>query len=302
MGFFDKLKKGLKKTNEATFGKIKKILRFGKLDENTLEEIEEILIMGDVGVECSEKIIESLEERKKEFDSPENALKSILVEMLRGDSELNYPQEGPLVISVVGVNGAGKTTTIGKIAKILKDEGKEVVLAASDTFRAAAIDQLRVWAQERAGVTLISHQHGADAGAVAFDAVQHAKSKNKDCVIIDTAGRLHTKTNLMNELAKVHKVVRKVIPQAPHEILLVIDATTGQNGLLQAEKFAQAVGVTGIVVTKLDGTAKGGIALSIKERFGIPIKFIGVGEGVDDLKRFDPENFVNALLQEADGE
>jgi len=302
MGFFDKLKRGLKKTNEETFGKIKKILSFGKLDEDTLEEIEEILIMGDVGVECSERIIESLQERKKEFDSPEQALQAIMVEMLDGERELNYPSEGPFVISVVGVNGAGKTTTIGKIAKILKNNGKEVVLAAADTFRAAAIDQLRVWAQERAEVTLISHQHGADAGAVAFDAVQHAKSKNKDCVIIDTAGRLHTKTNLMNELAKVHKVVKKIIPEAPHEILLVIDATTGQNGLMQAEKFAEAVGVTGIVITKLDGTAKGGIALSIKDRFGIPIKFIGVGEGIDDLKPFDPNDFVSALLQETEGE
>lgn len=300
MGFFDKLKKGLQKTNKATFGKIKKILSFGKLDEDTLEEIEEILIMGDVGVDCSERIIEQLQKRQKEYANPQQALEKILIEMLQGENALNYPKTGPLVISVVGVNGAGKTTTIGKIAKALKDEGKEVVLAASDTFRAAAIDQLRVWAQDRAGVTLIAHQHGADAGAVAFDAVQHTKSKGKDCVIIDTAGRLHTKTNLMNELSKVHKVVKKVIPEAPHEILLVIDATTGQNGLIQAEKFTEATGVTGIVLTKLDGTAKGGIALSIKEKFSIPIKFIGVGEGVDDLKPFVAEDFVKALLEETD--
>jgi len=300
MGFFDKLKKGLKKTNEAIFGKITRILKYKKLDAETLEEIEELLIMGDVGVECSEKIIDELQARQRDFDTLDDALREIMIEMLEGDSSLNYPEEGPLVISVVGVNGAGKTTTIGKMAKTLKEQGKDVVLAAADTFRAAAIDQLKVWAEERAKVTLIAHQHGADAGAVAFDAVQHGLAKGKDVVIIDTAGRLHNKVNLMNELAKVHKVVKKIIPAAPHEILLVIDATTGQNGLVQAEKFAQAVGVTGIVITKLDGTAKGGIALSIRETFGIPIKFIGVGEGVDDLKPFVARDFVKALIGEPD--
>ncbi|HOO32450.1 MAG TPA: signal recognition particle-docking protein FtsY [Thermotogota bacterium] len=300
MGFFDKLKSGLKKTNEAIFGKITRILKYKKLDEDTLEEIEELLIMGDVGVDCANKIIDELQARQRDFETLDDALREIMIEMLEGDNSLKYPDEGPLVISVVGVNGAGKTTTIGKMAKSLKEEGKDVVLAAADTFRAAAIDQLRVWAEDRADVTLISHQHGADAGAVAFDAVQHGYAKGKDVVIIDTAGRLHNKVNLMNELTKVHKVVKKVIPEAPHEILLVIDATTGQNGLIQAEKFAEAVGVTGIVITKLDGTAKGGIALSIKETFGIPIKFIGVGEGVDDLKPFVARDFVKALIDETD--
>jgi len=300
MGFFDKLKQGLKKTHDATFGKIQKILRFGKLDEETLEEIEELLIMGDVGVECSEQIIERLEETHKEYDNPEQALKAIMLEMLQGDNELKWPENLPLVVSVIGVNGAGKTTTIGKIAKNLKDSGREVVLAASDTFRAAAVDQLRVWAEQRAKVTLIAHQSGADSGAVAYDAVKHAVSRKKDVVLIDTAGRLHTKKNLMNELTKVHKVVKKVIPEAPHEILLVIDATTGQNGLMQAEKFTDAVGVSGIVLTKLDGTAKGGIALSIKNKFKIPIKYIGVGEKLEDLKPFNPHDFVDAILEETD--
>jgi fused signal recognition particle receptor len=300
MGFFDKLKKGLKKTNETIFGKINRILKYKKLDEDTLEEIEELLIMGDVGVECSEKIIDELQARQRDYDSLDEALREIMIEMLEGDNSLKYPEEGPLVVSVVGVNGAGKTTTIGKMAKSLKEEGKDVVLAAADTFRAAAIEQLKVWAEDRAEVTLIAHQYGADAGAVAFDAVQHGVAKGKDVVIIDTAGRLHNKINLMNELAKVHKVVKKVVPEAPHEILLVIDATTGQNGLIQAEKFAEAVGVTGIVITKLDGTAKGGIVLSIKETFGIPIKFIGVGEGVDDLKPFVACDFVKALIEESD--
>ncbi len=297
MGFFDKLKKGLKKTQEATFGKILKILKFSKLDADTLDEIEELLVMGDLGIQCSEKIIEQLKKRNNEFDSPEKALETIMIEMLGGDISLNIPEKKPFVITVVGVNGAGKTTTIGKMAKYFKEQGKEVVLAAGDTFRAAAIEQLKVWAEDRAKVPIISHQPGADAGAVAYDAVSHALSKNKDVVIIDTAGRLHTKHNLMEELKKINKVIKKVIPDAPHEVLLVIDATTGQNGLIQAEKFSESSDVTGVVLTKLDGTAKGGIALAIKDSLNIPIKFIGVGEGVDDLRPFDPEEFVKALME-----
>jgi len=297
MGFFDKLKEGLKKTHDATFGKIFKILKFSKLDDETLEEIEELLVMGDVGVSCSEKIIEQLKKKNKDFDSPQEALESIMIEMLNGNNDLNQPDSGPFVISVVGVNGAGKTTTIGKMAKYFKTDGKDVVLAAGDTFRAAAIDQLRIWAEERADVPIIAHQQGADAGAVAFDAVSHALSKKRDVVLIDTAGRLHTKHNLMEELKKINKVIKKVIPDAPHEVLLVIDATTGQNGLIQAEKFSDSSDVTGVVLTKLDGTAKGGIALAIKDALDIPIKFIGVGEGIDDLRPFDPEDFVKALME-----
>ncbi|HPE69833.1 MAG TPA: signal recognition particle-docking protein FtsY [Thermotogota bacterium] len=298
MGFFDKLKAGLKKTRESTFGKIKKLLAISKIDEETLEKVEELLVTGDVGMELSEEIIESLKERAKEFDSPTQALQAILVEKLQGDTELMRNGHHPFVISVVGVNGAGKTTTIGKMASFFKQQGDQVVLAAADTFRAAAIDQLRTWAEDRAQVPIIAHQPGADAGAVAFDAVNHALARNKDVVLIDTAGRLHTRHNLMEELKKVHNVIRKLVPDAPHEVLLVLDATTGQNGLIQARKFQEMVGVTGVVITKLDGTAKGGIALSIRSELGIPIKFIGVGEGIDDLRPFDALEFVQALLEE----
>lgn len=299
MGFFDKLKQSLKKTSNETFGKIKKLLSFSKIDEEVLEQLEELLIMGDVGIETTEKIILQMKERGKEFSSPEEALEKILTEILSSSEEPldQKPEEKPIVISVIGVNGAGKTTSIGKLAKYFKSMDLEVVVAAADTFRAAAIDQLKVWAKERAEVTIISSIPGGDAGAVVYDAVNHALSKKKDIVLIDTAGRLHTKNNLMEELKKIHNVVKKILPSAPQEVLLVLDATTGQNGLIQAEKFSEAVGVTGIILTKLDGTAKGGIALAIKERLNIPIKYIGVGEGIEDLKPFNPEEYVKALMQ-----
>jgi len=300
MGFFDRLKEGLKKTRDATFGKIKTLLAFSKIDAETLDQIEELLITSDISMNTTEKIIRGLKDKMKSEKNATQALKIALMELLEGETGLAVPEKPPMVISIVGVNGGGKTTTTGKLAKRFKEDKKEVVLAAADTFRAAAIDQLRVWAEDRAGVPLIAHEPGADSAAVAFDAVSHALSKKKDIVLIDTAGRLHTKDNLMEELKKLHRVIKKIIPEAPHEVLLVLDATTGQNGLMQAKKFSEAVGVTGIILTKLDGTAKGGIALSIKDELGLPIIYIGVGEKIDDLRPFQAEDFVNALLEGED--
>lgn len=293
MGFFDKLREGLKKSRDTFFNKISEILRFKKFDSQTKEEIEELLISADVGVEATEYIISRLEEMKPE--DAFSALKEILVEILSGNNSLNEPKEKPFVISMVGVNGSGKTTTCGKLAYMFKNDGKQVVIGACDTFRAAAIDQLKVWA-ERSDATFISHMEGADAAAVAYDAVNHALSKGKDVVLLDTAGRLHNKKHLMDELQKINRVIQKLLPNAPHEVLLVMDAVTGQNGLQQAKIFKEVVNVTGIVLTKLDGTAKGGITIAIAKELGIPIKFIGIGEGVEDLKPFEPRDFVEALL------
>lgn len=298
MGIFSKLKEGLKKTREGFFKRVKNILAFEKLDSDTLDEIEELLILSDIGAETASEVIATLKERTQRGDSPVEVLKEVLIEIL------NVPYQSqetkPYVISVVGVNGTGKTTTIGKLSKHYSQQGKRVVLAACDTFRAAAVEQLRVWS-DRANVDFINQGQGADAAAVAFDAVNHAASKGKDVVIIDTAGRLHTRSNLMEELKKVHRVIGKALPGAPHEVLLVIDATTGQNGLIQAKKFKEAVNVTGVVLTKLDGTAKGGIIFAIVKELEIPVRYIGVGEKVDDLKPFDGREFVNALLS-SDGE
>ncbi len=293
MGFFDKLKEGLKKSRDTFFNKIGQILKSKKFDKETRDEIEGLLISADVGVEATEYILERLEEMKPE--DAFGALKEILIEILSKDNKLKVTAEKPFVISMVGVNGSGKTTTCGKLAHMFKSEGKQVVVGACDTFRAAAIDQLKVWA-ERSGATFISHMEGADAGAVAYDALNHAISKSKDVVILDTAGRLHNKKHLMDELQKVHRVLQKLMPSAPHEVLLVMDAVTGQNGLQQAKIFKEVVNVTGIVLTKLDGTAKGGIAIAIAKELGIPIKFIGVGEGIEDLKPFDAMAFVEALM------
>ncbi|MBO8166610.1 MAG: signal recognition particle-docking protein FtsY [Kosmotoga sp.] len=295
MGIFSKMKLGLKKTRESIFKQVRKLLKFKKLDEETLEEIEELLITSDMGVETASDVIEQLKEKSGDYDSPIEALKDILNDLLKMNHTEPIVENPPLVISVVGVNGTGKTTTIGKLSKLFVEQGNRVVLAACDTFRAAAVEQLRLWS-ERMGADFISQGQGADPAAVAFDAVSHAKSKSKDIVIIDTAGRLHTKHNLMEELKKIHRVVKKVIPEAPHEVLLVIDATTGQNGLVQAKKFMDAVEITGIVLTKLDGTAKGGIVFAIVKELGIPVKYIGVGEAIDDLKLFDAAEFVEALL------
>ncbi|KAF2957348.1 signal recognition particle-docking protein FtsY [Thermotoga sp. Ku-13t] len=292
MGLFERLKQGLEKTKKAFFDGIKQLLRSGRIDEETLEELEEILIAADVGHETTSWIIEKLKEQRVE--DPVNALKEILVELLEGDTSLNLTGS-PSVISIVGVNGSGKTTTVAKLAAQFQSMGKSVVMAAADTFRAAAIEQLKVWG-ERINCTVIAHTEGSDPAAVAYDAVNHAKSKGKDIVIIDTAGRLHTKKNLMEELRKIHRVVGKLVEGAPHEVLLVIDATTGQNGLMQARVFKEMVNVTGLVITKLDGTAKGGIALAIKHQLSLPIKFIGVGESAEDLRPFDARQFVEALF------
>lgn len=292
MGFFERLRQGLEKTKKAFFDGIKQLLGGRKIDEETLQELEELLIAADVGYETTTWIIERLKQEKS--DDPVSSLKRILVELLQSDTSLNLTSS-PSVISVVGVNGSGKTTTVAKLAAQFQSMGKSVVMAAADTFRAAAIEQLKVWAQ-RIDCTVIAHEEGADPAAVAYDAVNHAKSKGKDIVIIDTAGRLHTKKNLMEELRKIHRVVGKLVEGAPHEVLLVIDATTGQNGLVQARIFKEMVNVTGLVITKLDGTAKGGIALAIKHELSLPIKFVGVGESVEDLKPFDANEFVEALF------
>ncbi|PIJ63160.1 cell division protein FtsY [Mesotoga sp. HF07.pep.5.2.highcov] len=293
MGVFSRLNDGLKRTREGFFKRVRKLLSFESLDSDSLEEIEELLILSDMGSETAEEVIEALKDRMDKGKEPVEVLKEVLVEIL--DIPFEVPQSRPYVVSVVGVNGTGKTTTIGKLSKLYSSNGNKVVLAACDTFRAAAVEQLRIWS-ERANVDFISQGQGADSAAVAFDAVSHAVSKGKDVVIVDTAGRLHTRSNLMEELKKVHRVIGKASPGAPNEVLLVIDATTGQNGLVQAKKFKEAVDVTGIVLTKLDGTAKGGIIFAIVKELGIPVRYIGVGEKEDDLKPFDSREFVNALL------
>ena len=301
MGFFDKLKEGLSKTRKNVTEKIDQILvSFGKIDDDLFDELEEILITSDVGIETSLKIIENLkkEVREKKLTNPSDIreiLKSQLTEILSdNDSELKL--NTPLsVIVVLGVNGVGKTTSIGKIANILKEEGKKVLLAAGDTFRAAAIDQLEVWAK-RADVEIIKSTEGSDPASVVFDAIKAAKSRNIDVLICDTAGRLHTKKNLMEELKKIVRIIRRELPDADMETLLVLDATTGQNAISQARIFNEAVDVSGIVLTKLDGTAKGGIVVAIKSELDIPVKLVGVGEKMDDLQKFNAREFVEALF------
>ena len=302
MGFFDKLKAGLSKTKNALFGKLDQLFKsFSKVDEDMLEELEEALISADVGVDASEEIIEKLrdkikEERIKDPEEAKRALMQILCGMI-GDGEPLNLENTPAVVLVIGVNGVGKTTSIAKIAKRLKDSGKNVILAAADTFRAAAIDQLEEWAS-RVGVPLIKHTEGSDPAAVVFDAAAAAKAKNADVLIVDTAGRLHNKKNLMNELAKINRVIDRELPGASRETLLVLDAVTGQNAVNQAKEFKSAADITGIILTKLDGTAKGGIVISIKKILGIPVKYIGVGEKMDDLQEFQAEDFVRALFEE----
>lgn len=297
MGFFNKIANGLKKTREKFFGNIKTLFSGRKLDDEVLEELEEIMILSDVGVKATKDILDKLKERykKEKSEDPLLLLRNIMVEHL-DDEPLDFnPDKKPYVILVVGVNGTGKTTTIAKLGKMYKEKGKNVVLAAGDTFRAAAIEQLKEWGS-RLDINVIAHSHGSDAAAVVYDALNHAVAKNKDIVIIDTAGRLHTKSNLMEELKKIKRVIQKVIPDAPHETLLVLDGTTGQNGIIQAQVFKDAIDLSGIVVTKLDGTAKGGIAFAINQELKIPIKLIGVGEKADDLQIFDPEEYCDALL------
>lgn len=301
MGFFEKLKAGLSKTKNAVFGRLDSVFKaFSKVDEEMLEELEEILITADVGVNVTEDIIEELRDRiKKEKVREVNDVKEVLKELLTekiGQGEPLKIDTKPSVILVIGVNGVGKTTSIAKIANLLKSEGKSVVLAAADTFRAAAIDQLQVWA-DRAGVEIISHGEGSDPAAVVFDALSYAKKRNTDVVIVDTAGRLHNKKNLMDELSKINRVIEREVPGCDRETLLVLDATTGQNAVLQAKEFKNSAPLTGLILTKLDGTAKGGIVFSIREELGIPVKFICVGEGIDDLQHFSSEDFVSALFE-----
>jgi fused signal recognition particle receptor len=301
MAFLDKLKAGLAKTKNALFGQIDEVLKaFVKVDEDLLDELEELLIMSDVGVNATEEIIDRLRDevksgRLKEKEQVIDTLKSILEEMIGEGGELELTTT-PSIILVIGVNGAGKTTSIGKISNRLIKRGKKVVVAAADTFRAAAIDQLAVWC-ERSGADLVRQNEGSDPAAVVFDAVNYAKRKQADVLIVDTAGRLHNKVNLMNELAKINRVIEKECPGAARENLLVLDATTGQNAILQAKEFRNAANITGLVLNKLDGTAKGGIVISIKQELDIPVKFIGVGEKIDDMQEFDNREFVKALFE-----
>ena len=302
MAFLDKLKAGLKKTKDALFGKVHNVLsNFVRVDEDLLDELEELLIEADVGVGATEEIIEELRERIKdgrikEKEDVMRSLQELLTDMIGEGGPLNLSTT-PSVVLVIGVNGAGKTTSIGKISNRLRAQGKKVVVAAADTFRAAAIDQLQVWC-DRAGVEMVRQNEGSDPAAVVFDAINYAKKKQADVLIIDTAGRLHNKTNLMNELAKINRVIDRELPGAARENLLVLDATTGQNAIIQAKEFGKAANITGLTLNKLDGTAKGGIVLSIKRELGIPVKFIGVGEKIDDMQEFVAADFIKALFEQ----
>ncbi len=302
MGIFQKIKSGLQKTRQSIVGGVSQVFRsFQSIDEELYEELEETLIMADIGAVTSERIVEALRQKVKEEKCKDPSLltgmlKEIIAGMLQGDSQLHLPQK-PAMILVIGVNGVGKTTTIGKLAYQLKEQGNRVLLGAADTFRAAAIDQLQIWA-DRAGVELIKHKEGADPAAVVFDTISAAKARKADVMICDTAGRLHNKKNLMDELSKINRVIDRELPDTSKEVLLVLDATTGQNAVNQAREFMQAAGITGIVLTKLDGTARGGIIIAIKEERGLPVKYSGVGEQIDDLQPFDPQQFVDALFTE----
>lgn len=301
MGLFEKLKNGLKNTKDALASKITGVINsFTKIDEDFFEELEETLILSDIGAVTSANICEALRKEVKATGTTDPAevkglLKKIIAEILEGDNEL-YLDTKPTVILVIGVNGAGKTTTIGKLAYNLKNSGKKVVVAAADTFRAAAIEQLQVWT-DRAGVDIIKHAEGSDPAAVVFDAIKAGMARDADVIICDTAGRLHNKKNLMDELKKIARIVNNNAPDSHVETLLVLDATTGQNAVNQARLFKETADITGIVLTKLDGTAKGGIIIPIKEELGIPVKLVGVGEKIDDLQPFIPQDYVEALFE-----
>jgi len=301
MGFFDKIKAGLTKTRDALSNTLGGVFSgFSEIDDDFYDELEECLILADLGVDTAVKAVSALrktvrEQHLKTTEEAKEALKQILVDMLSvGETALKLDTK-PSVILVIGVNGVGKTTTIGKIAAQLTKQGKNVLLVAGDTFRAAAADQLEVWA-ERAGASIVRQHEGADPASVVYDGIQSAKAKGADVIIVDTAGRLHNKQNLMNELGKISRIVARELPQAASEVLLVLDGTTGQNGLIQAKEFKQIAGVTAIALTKLDGTAKGGIVIAVADTLQIPVKFIGVGEQVDDLMPFEAKEFVEALL------
>ena len=302
MGFFNKLNKGLKKTRDNMSGAINSAL-YGKneIDDEFYDDLEEILIMADVGVTTAEEIVSRLRDAvfKKNLHKAKDVqeeIKNIVSDILSGGEEVDMITI-PSVILVIGVNGVGKTTSIGKLAAMFKSEGKKVILGAADTFRAAAIDQLEIWA-ERAGVDIVKHKEGADPAAVVYDTIEAGKARNADIIICDTAGRLHNKKNLMEELSKIYRIMDRPLPYADREILLVLDATTGQNAIQQAKEFMEAAEITGIILTKLDGTAKGGVVLAIKNDLKVPVKFIGVGEGIDDMRPFIPADFAESLFAE----
>ena len=301
MGFFDKIKAGLQKTRDALSNTLGSVFSgFSEIDDDFYDELEECLILADLGVETATKATDLLRKRVRELrlkttEEAREALKQILLEMLNvGSTELQLNTK-PSVILVIGVNGVGKTTTIGKLSAQLKSQGKNVLLVAGDTFRAAAADQLEIWAN-RSGVALVRQNEGADPASVVFDGIQSAKAKGSDVIIVDTAGRLHNKQNLMNELGKISRIIQRELPEASREVLLVLDGTTGQNGLIQAKQFKEIAGVTAVALTKLDGTAKGGIVIAVADALQLPVKFVGVGEGIDDLLPFDAKSFVDALL------
>ena len=300
MGFFSKISEGLKKTRDSLGQLFDGVFSGGSVNDELFDDLEEALVLGDTGAATAAAICEELRKRVKKdgVTDPERVremLAEVIAEMLRGGQELNLESK-PAIIMVIGVNGAGKTTTIGKLAKRFEDEGKKVVVAAADTFRAAAIEQLEVWAQ-RSGAEIIKHSEGSDPAAVVFDAIAAGKARHADIIICDTAGRLHNKKGLMDELAKIGRIIEREEAGSSVETLLVLDATTGQNALNQAREFGAACGITGIVLTKLDGTARGGVVIGIKQELGIPIKFIGVGEQADDLQPFDPDAFAKALFE-----
>lgn len=302
MGFFTKLSQGLKKTRDSISGAVGSMLSaFTRIDEELFEELEEILVMSDIGIHTSTKICDILRQRVKDEKVKEpglikQMLAETVAEMIDGDKELHISTK-PSVVFVIGVNGVGKTTTIGKIASQLKSQGKNVILGAADTFRAAAIDQLAVWA-DRAGVDMVKSAEGADPASVVFDTIAAAKARGCDVIICDTAGRLHNKKNLMNELAKMYRIIKRELPEADVETLLVLDATTGQNAVNQARDFKEVADITGIVLTKLDGTARGGVVLAIMDELKIPVKYVGVGEQIDDLQPFNPTEFAKAIFTE----
>ncbi len=301
MGFFEKISAGLKKTRDSLMGRLEDLAAgFTKVDEDFFDELEETLIMGDVGANVTMRIMDELRDRVRHAGITEPSevigqLREIITGLMGEESPLDLSTK-PSVVLVIGVNGVGKTTTIGKMAAYLRGEGKQVLLAAADTFRAAAAEQLAVWA-DRAGAELIRHEEGSDPASVVFDAIHAGKSRGADVIICDTAGRLHNKKNLMDELSKIARVISRELPDAAVEVLLVLDATTGQNAISQARSFQEAAGITGIVLTKLDGTAKGGAVIGIREELGVPVKFIGIGEGIDDLRPFVPAEFAAALFE-----
>ena len=306
MGFFKRINQGLKKTRDNMSGAINAAL-YGKneIDDEFYEDLEEILVMADVGVTTATEIVDKLKDAvfKKNLRKAKDVkaeIRDIVAELLSGGEELDMITV-PSVILVIGVNGVGKTTSIGKMAAMFKEEGKKVILGAADTFRAAAIDQLEIWA-DRADVDIVKHKEGADPAAVVFDTIAAGKARNADIIICDTAGRLHNKKNLMEELAKIYRVIDRQLPYADREILLVLDATTGQNAVNQAKEFKDVAEITGIILTKLDGTAKGGVVLAIKNDLKVPVKFIGVGEGIDDLRPFEPRDFAESLFEEDNSE